>query len=68
MDVKALMNRLERLGEDRQVIVRIERGDTAVWPEYDVVGAEALGVDPQDGLVLLLLRERPMPEQEPVAI
>lgn len=71
--VQELSNRLERLGEDREVIVRVaERFAGGVTPagshvipptqqpvlEYDVIGVEVEGDDPETGTAVLQLRER----------
>lgn len=64
MKLHALMNRLEDMGEDRDVIVRVEMGlsefGVKVEMEYDVVGCDTEGPGRGDnaGPAILLLRER----------
>lgn len=63
MKLHALMNRLEDIGEARDVVVRNEQvngiGERYIV-EYDVVGAETDGLGNIDGYkVVLILRERP---------
>lgn len=65
MKLHALMNRLEDIGEDRDVIIRVgnlvpvtDVNDT--YREYDIVGCDTEGPGRGDnaGPAILLLRER----------
>lgn len=64
MKLHALMNRLEDIGEDRDVIIRVAMGppefDFTVENEYDIVGCDTEGPGRGDnaGSAILLLRER----------
>lgn len=65
MKLHALMNRLEDIGEDRDVIVRVAgvydgRSSTEPDAEYDVIGCDTEGPGRGDnaGPAILLLRER----------
>lgn len=61
MKLHALNNRLEDLGEDRDVIVRVlDPNYEDIYVEYDVVGAEPDDKDAHEegATVVLTLRQR----------